>query len=596
MIGLLGKEAAPDPETARRMLAAAPHRGSRVTQRALGSAIVGVATQEDHPDASVSTEGSPLIAALLGRIDNAAELAHALTTAGFPPRSRSDADLVVAGFQAWQDDAPGRMRGSFSGIVSDGATLWGFRDHIGFRPLFYRDDPRSTVAAAESRQVAIGAGIREAPDLEVLELMFYGRMPANTPAALKGVERLAQANLFTARSRGALTTRRYWQPERLLESARYSPADLQARFTELMAQAVTRTLSGEDVVLLSGGVDSPAVAAFAAPGHSERWGCPLGALSAVFPDLPAVDERPFIEMVTERYGIELHTFRPRARALDDVEEWCRLFASPIPILSVPEVADNHARVRALGYRTILTGDFAEFVFGSPMHTLAHLLYHGRWRALLGLLHAERLRGAERPELLRELGQAVVPGAVANWYYRVRGLDFPERIPDWLDARVVNQVPFRSDLLPAPHRRWREVQRSGLEGSTITIEADELCAARVGARVRRPFADVDLWEFFIGLRAETKFPDLRFKTLGKSLLRGKVPDAILDRRRKTVFDDHVMTQIDYPLLSRLFDNPRHPMRGVNYRRLAERVRARDFNRFDWHWAQDLARIHAFLRRW
>lgn len=596
MIGLLGKGAAPDPAVARRMLAAAPHRGPRHTLRALGSSVLGIATQEDHVDASVSTEGTPLIAALLGRIDNGADLAGALRTAGFPPRSQSDADLVVAAFQAWGDEAPARMRGSFSGMVSDGTTLWGFRDHVGFRPLFYHDDAHATVAAAESRQVAIGAGIGEAPDLEVLELMFYGRMPANTPAALKGVGRLAQAHVFTARETGALTQRRYWQPERLLESARYAPSELEARFTELMTQAVSRTLSGEDVVLLSGGVDSPAVAAFAAPGHVERWARPLGALSAVFPDLPAVDERPFIELVTQRYGIELHTFRPRARALDDVEEWCRVFASPIPILSVPEVADNHARVRALGYRTILTGDFAEFVFGSPMHALAHLLTRGRWAALLHLLHAERLRGAERGELLRELGQAAVPGTVANWYYRIRGLDFPERIPDWLDARVVNQIPFRSDLLPAPHRRWREVQRSGLEGSTITIEADELCAARVGARVRRPFADVDLWEFFISLRAETKFPDLRFKTLGKALLRGKVPDEILDRRRKTVFDDHVMTQIDYPLLARLFANPRHPMRGVNYRRLGERVAARDFNRFDWHWAQDLARIHAFLAAW
>ena len=34
----------------------------------------------------------------------------------------------------------------------------------------------------------------------------------------------------------------------------------------------------------------------------------------------------------------------------------------------------------------------------------------------------------------------------------------------------------------------------------------------GVDVRRPFVDVDLWEFFLSLRAEVKFPDTRSKTL------------------------------------------------------------------------------------
>jgi hypothetical protein len=316
----------------------------------------------------------------------------------------------------------------------------------------------------------------------------------------------------------------------------------------------------------------------------------------VFPDLPTVDERHYIEIVAERFDIELHTRRPGARALDDVEAWCRLFASPIPIVSVPELADNHQWASRLGYDNLLTGDFAEFAMGSPMHLVSHLLTHGRWRALGRVLLAEHRRGVRPRRLVGHMLATFVPGGLATRSMRWRGLDAPERIPDWLDARRVNETPFRADLLPSGRHRWLAAQRAGLEGSTITMEADEVCAAMAGVSVRRPFADVDLWEFFLSLPAEIKCPDLRFKSLARRLLRGTLPDEILDRRRKTVFDDHVMKQVDYPTLRHLLVTPDYQMPGVDYGRLAQRIERQDFNRFDWFWAKDLAVIHAFLRAW
>jgi asparagine synthase (glutamine-hydrolysing) len=595
MIALLGKTAAPDAARARAMLGAAPHRGDCVTLRVLGKCVVGVATRADFLDGSVSREG-PVVAALSGRIDNAAELYRELSAAGIPPASTADADVLVAAFRAHGPDAPRRMRGCFAGVVTDGSMAWCFRDHIGFRPLFYRDEPRVFVAASEARQVVVGAQLKEEPDLEVLVGMLYGRMPADLPAALKGVARLPQATTLTVSADLGPSLRKYWDPSALIESSRLTPADARDRFRELLAQAVSRSLMGKDAVMLSGGLDSPSVAAFAAPEYRRRTGGPLGALSAVFPELPAVDERAFIEQLAEHFGMELHTYRPRARTLDDPEKWCRLFGSPVPVVSVPELADNHARAHELGFGNLLTGDFAEFAFGSPMHLVSHLLTHGRWLALGRLLATERRRGASARRLAQHLFATFVPGRVANRYIHWRGLDFPQRIPGWLDANEVNKVPYRSDLLPPARERWRQVQHIGLSGATITMEADEICAALAGVTIRRPFADVDLWEFFLGLRAEVKCPDLRFKSLVRGMMRGTLPDSLLDRPRKTVFDDHVMTQVDYPTLKRLLAAPRHRITGVDYLKLAQRIESEAFTRFDWLWAKDLALIHAFLNAW
>lgn len=595
MIALLYKSGPPKPDLALRMLAAAPHRGSRASVKVVGRCVLGVANHEDETVATISGDGS-FAAACTGRLDNATQLAATLGAAGHPPAGPTQADLVAAAFRAWGPDAPNHLRGCFAGVVTDGVSLWCFRDHAGFRALFFRDDPERFAVAVEARQVVIGAEIPSEPDIEVLREILFGQMPSDHPSALKGVSRLPQATTLHIGDGRKVTITPYWHPERFLETSRLSAGDLRDRFVELMRQAVDRTLTGRDAVLLSGGVDSPAVAAFASAGYRERFGRPLGAVSAVFPDLPSVDESEFIEIGARHFGMDLHTHRPQARALDQAEEWGRVFGTPVPMVSIPELWDSYQRAHALGYRSLLTGDFAEFLFGTPMHLVSHLLTHGRWGALARLLATERRRGVEWRWLIRHLLITFVPGRAANWYMHLRGQDAPERMPDWLDRENRFQTPFRNDLLPAPWQRWRKLQLLGTYGSTITLDAGEICSARSRVDVRRPLADIDLWEFFLSLPGEVKCPNIRYKTLVREWLRGFVPDPILDRKRKVVFDDHVMKQVDYAELTRLLVAPRHELPGVDYRRLAARIERRDFNRFDWFWAKDLARIHAFLNAW
>jgi hypothetical protein len=118
----------------------------------------------------------------------------------------------------------------------------------------------------------------------------------------------------------------------------------------------------------------------------------------------------------------------------------------------------------------------------------------------------------------------------------------------------------------------------------------------GVDVRRPFVDVDLWEFFLSLRAEVKFPDTRRKTLVKRALRGRLPDEILDRRDKTVFGEHLLTHADYDLMRRYVRDPAFHMPGVDYRRLCERLDQGNFSLWEYCWARDLTSAHAFLAAW
>ena len=130
-----------------------------------------------------------------------------------------------------------------------------------------------------------------------------------------------------------------------------------------------------------------------------------------------------------------------------------------------------------------------------------------------------------------------------------------------------------------------------EGPSLGLEADHVVQMEAGTFIRRPFADVDLVEFFLRLPAQVKYPGPGRKQLIRSLMRGRVPDAILDRTDKTLFDEAVEGSIDYGQLEALLGDE-HLMPGVDYRLLRSRLQAEKLDLVEYMWAKDLAAVHAF----
>lgn len=590
---VLSKAGPPDASAVSRMLAAAPHRGSSHDLRVLGSCALGVSTQEVTPDASLAV-GDRFAAAFVGALDNLAGLGKELKATG----AKTPAEITVESFEAWGVDAPARMRGAFAAVVTDGRNAWLFQDHCAFGHVYYRDEQQRFYAATEPKQVVAGAGIAREPDLDSIERLFYGYLDSGDvdrelPCALKGVRRLPRATVVSLTG-GRLRGTRYWDPERLIESARFTRDELQERFDELMQQAVARMLTGDDVVSLSGGVDSPAVAAFA--GGSGDGRRPVGALSGVYPEHPSVDETRYVELIAEHLQMPLHTYVPVARPLDDIDEWVRVCDSPTPILPPAESAEHYRQARKLGYRSMLTGELAELVFDQSRHLIAHLLWHGRVPAAWRNMRQRHLHGRGYRALAGEVASALLPRPARALYWRYGRPWDRMGFPAWLDERRVAAGAFK--WVPPTRERWRRGQVAMAFGTGIGFEADEICEAVCGIRVRRPWTDVDLVEFFMSLPAAVKFPYPRRagKALVRELLRGRVPDVVLDRQDKTYFNDVIMDRIDYETFRRLLVQPTHRIEGVRYDQLAERLEQGNLTLGEYKWAVDLAKSHAFLAQW
>ena len=573
------------------MLEAAPHRGSQHDFLVLGRCVLGTSNSTELPDASLF-ERDGIAVAFAGVLDNLEDLRIRFRDPLSEDETVTPAKVVASVFRRLRDDTPAALRGMYAAVITDGSTVWCFRDHIAFGQLFYRLDPQGLYAATEAKQVLAGTRLSMEPDIEVVERMFYADVDDDTPCAVKGVDRLPKATLLVSdgqRSR----RRRYWDPQALVETARPTMDEIRERFDQLMTQAVARQITGSDVVSLSGGIDSPTVAVYAAPLSEECYGHPMGALSEVYPDYPAVDESTYIKVVAEQLGIQSHTFVPESRPLDDILEWVRLCDGPIPVHPPSESAEFYRLARKLGYQTVLGGDLAEFVIDRKYGVLSHLLIRGRFRGLWKQVRDERIYGHSWGGIIRQLASTFAPRALL--VARERRRPPSPLFPDWLDIRILNEINTR--WIHAPRERWRKEQVAFFVGPGIGLEADEIIGAVCGVRPRRPWIDVDLCEFFLSLPAEVKFPAYRSKSLVRSLLRGKVPDVILDRTDKTYFNERLLARIDYPALCHWLMNPKDRIRGVNYQMLADRLERKDLGNIgDYKWAIDLAKSHAFLSQW
>ena len=157
----------------------------------------------------------------------------------------------------------------------------------------------------------------------------------------------------------SLDTEPYWDPERLLESASISPADAAEHFRELFSQAIERMLT-VTTVSLSGGVDSPPIAAYANREYARRWDRRVPALSAVYPSFRKRREPVHRARRRTPRAPAAHALTCSQR-LDRVQFWLKLFDGPWSTWLRRERPSAAEQARALGFTTILSGEFAEQV-------------------------------------------------------------------------------------------------------------------------------------------------------------------------------------------------------------------------------------------
>jgi asparagine synthase (glutamine-hydrolysing) len=264
----------------------------------------------EHGNQPLGNEDGTCTVVQNGEIYNYGELTRELERLGHRFRTRCDTETIVHAYEEWGVEFAQRLRGMFAIAIWDARqrTLVLARDRFGIKPLYYRLVDGELSFASE-----LDALPRGELDLDAIEaFLAFNSIPAPL-SIFREIRKLPPGHVLTWRE-GELELRRFARPGPLAAREGADEAELVEECRARLRDSVRAHLVADVPVgvLLSGGVDSGALAALAAQESSE----PVRTFSIGFEEA-SFDELAGARAVADRYGTEHRelTLRPDAALL-----------------------------------------------------------------------------------------------------------------------------------------------------------------------------------------------------------------------------------------------------------------------------------------
>ncbi|HEY1212891.1 MAG TPA: asparagine synthase (glutamine-hydrolyzing), partial [Bryobacteraceae bacterium] len=412
------------------MISAIAHRGPDDTGvSASANIVIGhcrLAVIDPHggrqPMHVSRSDGSNVVVCFAGEVYNYRDLRALLVEAGHQFRTTSDTEVVSRAYLEWGVDAFRRLRGMFAIAINDerSQSLVLCRDQLGIKPLYLRASSSSVVFSSELRGLFVDEQ-RMQIDLEgACELL--GLWPYRSPRSgvLQGVEEL-QAGTYMIIGPGGRRRYRYWE---LTQRDHLDSLQETAERVRLLVETSVREQLTSDVpltVLLSGGIDSSAVAAMAALHWSRSDG--LQAYTLELPEsaaqfVPSVFrpnlDAPFAAQMAKHASISLISVSISDQDVVDGEP------ATTTARDMPDNGDMDTTLDVLfahvarDYKVCLTGEGADEIFGGyPWSASAATQPLTTFPWLESLCFPSEFIAASLRETIREYQSSAFEAAVAS---------------------------------------------------------------------------------------------------------------------------------------------------------------------------------------
>ncbi|MGZ3713478.1 MAG: asparagine synthase (glutamine-hydrolyzing), partial [Bdellovibrionota bacterium] len=434
-----------------------------------------------------------------------------------------------------------KLNGMFAFAVWSKDSLLLGRDRVGIKPLYYSELPDGgLVFGSELSTLLAHPAVNKQIDPEALAEFFFLDYSQAPNSLLRGVKKLEPGCFLTWKNGKLSTPERYWQLGFKAEMPKKTGAELSSELWERLGQAVERQLVADVPVgvLLSGGLDSSAIAALAAKKTRE----PLRTFSIGFTD-PSYDETSYARLMAEKIG-SVHTEQcfGEAALLEGLEKNLAQLDEPmadpslLPTSLLAELAAKHVKV-ALG------GDGGDELWAGYPTYKAH--------------HYARMYGA-LPSFLRK---GLIPWAVEqlpvqsgyqafDWKAkRFTGRwddDSRQRHLRWMsssDSSELENISSLRGFQPGILRQESQVnnfsdQLNGLLALDFTTYLPGSVLSKVdrasmahGLEVRPPFLDAEFVDWSFSLPSSLKLHGGQGKFLLKAAAERHLPAEIIHRRKK-----------------------------------------------------------------
>ncbi len=535
--------------TARRLTEALFHRGPDQQGIFEGSEAFLCAVRLKIIDLSggdqpfVSDDGGTAIA-FNGEIYNHHEIRRDLEAAGHRFHSQCDTETVLHAFMQWDTACFSRMRGMFAVALwtESSKRLVLARDRMGIKPLYYYGRGEDVYFGSELKAILEHPEIPRRLDIEALDSFLAVNYVPGPRTLIEGIRKVPPGHLLEWRHG------KVWI-EPWIPPATTSPKErsLDAAKEELdgLLQASVREHLVSDVPLgvwASGGLDSSTILHYAATQTSGR----LKTFSVSFQGR-SFDESRYFREIARIYGTDHHEFdlNPDVELQSAIEDFAYYSDEPsadagaLPVWFLSRLTRRHVTVA-------LSGEGADELFGGYLTYMADRMSVPFRRVPAGM------RRFMRSALDRYL--PVSDEKIGLEYKIKRWLDGSRLHPD--EAHFFWNGTFsneqRKQIRPGSNGnglrglvqvlksvpcdgldRYLQIDQNYYLPDDILYKTDRMSMAH-SLEVRPPFLDPRIVDFAAGLPSHLKIRGFRQKFILKELMRGKLPDAVLDRK-KTGFD-------------------------------------------------------------
>jgi asparagine synthase (glutamine-hydrolysing) len=482
-----------------------------------------------------------------GEIYNYVELRRDLEARGVVFQTQSDTEVLL---QAWAEDGADclpRLNGMFAFAIWDSREkrLTLARDPLGIKPLYYANHRGELLFASELRSLLRFPGFKPGLDpASINKYLAFGYIPAPS-TAYAGVRKLEPGQMVVWSPAGR-RTEYFWDLPIEDNPVGAGTFDESAEATRDLLREAVRYQLRSDVevgILLSGGIDSSAVAALAAPLAGRK----LHSFSIGFQEA-SYNELPYAEMVARKVGTEHHhqTLTP-ADVVGALPQIYRGLDEPLGDASLVPTWFL-SRLAATKVKTVLGGDGGDELFAGYPSFQAHLLMERLSFLPVGVRDAINHLIQRMPV---SHNYKSIPFLLAQF---LKGLGLPAEIRFLLWMGACGNAERRDLLAPEVrnelhrHNAFEDVTRlayrSGLSGGLerifylctklylqecVLMKVDRASMAH-SLEVRVPFLDIDLVTHAFSLRADYKLRGRQTKLILKEALKNDLPPAILQRKK------------------------------------------------------------------
>ena len=477
-----------------------------------------------------------------GEVFNYREIRKDLERRGVRFETESDTEAVLLGFIHEGERILERLQGMFAFVVWDSKTgdLFAARDQIGVKPFYYSIRDGIFAACSEVRPLLeYPWGAPELDPAGVVEFLAFGNNFGER-TLVQDVSRLLPGHCLTV-SNGSVRVREYWDALAATEGA--NGDDPAAELRELLDDAVAASMVSDVPIglMLSGGVDSSAVAALAArhmpPGEITAYSVAFGR---------ADDETGRAAELARDLGLRLRVVRVHAEDVRaDFDSWLADLDYPSGNATWIASAFIARAAERDGIKVLLSGDGGDELFGGYTRWMKYLRFHD--------LVWSRIPSPGR----RALGRVAKPlasglaGDIARRAATGDGLFVPSRpLHDDVLTRCLGPTglaaaadePPEATLEPL-RRRYEERARTGdylgwmsyVALKTTLVEDFLQRLDKMGMRHsvegRVPLLDAGLTRWALATPQQVKVPGFRQKALLREAVSAVLPGYVLERPKQ-----------------------------------------------------------------